>query len=126
MSSTFHFKLKQGPAQTQFRGQYQLQRYTTCERIVIVWRSVVYSSEYDPSSQLRLHGQGWVVIKSVNANPESPPCTSIQLVARYHPETVNLASDAASGNADMRVLIDFTTCAMESYGCLPTHVAILD
>lgn len=119
MDNAFLFQCEHGPSQASFTGRFQLRRYTTDERVVIVWKTLLQSSP-----QLRLHGQGWVEIKSVAA---SAPSTSIHTFARYYAdcEAKGVWTPAAQQNAELRVLIEFVTRAMENYGAFPSHSALL-
>lgn len=127
MHSVFLFRCKYGATQTQFSGRYQLKRFTSQERVVIVWKTLLYSSPRHSSPQLQLHGRGWVVIQSADATDESA-ATSIKTFARYHPESDGedaFTPEQAQHNVDLRALIEFVTCAMEGYGAFPTHTALL-
>lgn len=123
MDTTFLFRKRSSPST--FSGRFQLARYATDDRVVVVWKSLMYSPPYDVSPQVRLRGRGWVVIKSASSEHSS---TSIQTFARYYPES-DVADDwtpeQAQQDANIRILIEFVTCAMEGYSELTTHRSLL-
>lgn len=122
----FLFQCKHGPSQTRFTGRYQLRRYTTESRVVVVWKTLLQSLPQEPSPYVRLHGQGWVVMQSNGAAAASKLSTSVQTFARYHAESktgVEFTPEQAQQNAELMALVEFVTTAMEQCGEFPAQMA---
>lgn len=129
---TFSFHSREGPSRTRFHGHYLLRRYTTRERVVIVWKMLVESDGPLDSLQLQVSGRGWAVIEGPStkdnlASSPSIPTTNIQAVARFYPESkldVELNPDQINDDADLRALVDFVTFAGKGYAAFPTQMAL--
>lgn len=117
---TFRFRPKHDPSSNWFRGQYLQRRYKTSDRVVIVWKSLLESTERvstGPTERLRMTGSGWIVIQ--NDGSEGSASTCAQLLSRFNPGTelqsgIGAIQDAHH-DARVSVMTDFVLLVSEGY-----------